>query len=149
MKNNIKRLFIVRKAIQMRVCLLVAIAAILPHTVADAQIFSEVAVYNMQQRNIISFAVDREANVRYYNIEASNDTVNFISVARVKSQGNTVMPREYRRDITGTGYKYYRITGVYMNWQNEHSAIIAVGSEPPVNDTQFKNAPSSQIVITQ
>ena len=93
-----------------------AIIAILPHIVAGAQIFSDVAVCNVQQRNIISFAVSREANIRYYNIEASNDTVHFMPIAKVKSRENSVMQCQYRYDITGAGYKYCRVTVVYMNW---------------------------------
>ena len=106
-------------------------------TDSNAQTFTKAITYKAQQRDMIAFTVSREANVRYYNIEAANDTINFELIAKVKSRGNTVIPREYNYEITGSNYKYYRISGVYMNWQSEHSPIIISGEN-------YKNTPQSE-----
>ena len=119
------------------------------YTHTGAQTFTKAITYKLEQRNIIAFTVSKEANVRYYNIEAANDTGSFETIAKVRSLGNTVIPREYRYDITGHDQKYYRITEVLMNWQNEYSAIIPAAATP-VNTPRTEHIPAaSQIAIVK
>ena len=84
MKNSNRNFSaVLPSAIKARI-LPVLIMAILLVSQAYAQTFSKVATYKVQQRSIITFTVAREANVRFYNIEAADDTAAFESIARVK-----------------------------------------------------------------
>ena len=149
MKNSNRNFSaVLPSAIKARI-LPVLIMAILLVSQAYAQTFSKVATYKVQQRSIITFTVAREANVRFYNIEAADDTAAFESIARVKSLGNSVMPRDYHLDITGNEHKYYRITAEQMNWQTERSPIIMAGESPANRPNTEYTAPASQIATVK
>ena len=80
--------------------------------------------------NAISFTVSHEANVRYYDVEAANDTIHFETIGKIKSRGNTVMPRNYCFNLNEATYIYYRVKAVIMNWQYEYSVVINTREQP-------------------
>ncbi len=147
MKNNNRSFSAVLPAAIRERILPALIVAILLGSQAQAQTFSKVAAYKVQQRSIIAFTVAREANVRFYNIEAADDTATFERIARVKSLGNSVMPRDYHLDITGNEHKYYRITAEQMNWQSERSPVI-IASETPANRPNTEYIPPASQIAT-
>jgi hypothetical protein len=65
--------------------------------------------------HILRFTVAKEANIKYYVIEGTNDSIQYEFVAVVKSRGNSVLPIEYRTAISVNQCTIYSIKQIDMN----------------------------------
>jgi hypothetical protein len=88
------------------------------------QALGQVSLSAQANANTICFKVNREANIKYYTLEGSNDSVQFDYVNQIPSLGNTVLPRSYKVDKYNDGYTYYRIKQHNMNGECQYSAIL-------------------------
>jgi hypothetical protein len=104
---------------------------------AKGQSFSSVTLENIQNRKIVSFCLPMETNVRYYRVEASNDSITYEIIGTIRSTGNSVLAKRYRYELHEPDYKYYRIGMVGMNAGLQYSQIIrAQKDESPMIKTQ-------------
>lgn len=105
---------------------IVTVIAIISSFFAHAQstTFNNVLIENRHGRDIMSFTVLHDQNVRHYRIEAGNDSSNLSVVATMPSIGNGIFATDYKFDVTAFHYMYYRIGKVEMSGQMPYSAIV-------------------------
>ena len=84
-----------------------------------------------EDRDVIYFSVDREANIRSYVVEGANDSINFVVIATLASQGNTVHPRTYLFENTDVRYANYRVKQIDYSGSCVNSQYI-FGPKSPV-----------------
>jgi len=88
------------------------------------QTFSNVSVSNKQDHKMISFTLDKETNIRFFRIEASNDNAKYKIIGTVTASGNSVFAKNYRYDLYDTSYQYYRVASVGMDAKLDYSEVI-------------------------
>jgi len=117
------------------------VLAVIASQVYGQHVFNNVALENTHNRNMISFSLPSEANVTYYRVEASNDSKSFEIVGTVRSSGNSVLSKEYRYELYGVNYKYYRIGRVGMNGSLQYSDVVAAPKPvQPAEESKLNSA---------
>jgi len=106
--------------------LLLSLALLSIAGAAFAQSSSDVSFSRQGAVDLVSFVVPREANIRYYLLEGSRDSLSFHILSRVDARGNTVLPQSYTTTHHDTSYRYYRIRQVDMGATYVYSVCIAV-----------------------
>jgi hypothetical protein len=125
--------------------LVIAIICVFP--AQGQQPFSSVTLGSVQNHEVVSFSIPRETNVKYYRVEASNDSVNYEIIGTVRSTGNSVLAKTYHYELYQTAYKYYRIGMVGMNAGLQYSSIITTQKQgiqvtPPTDPNVFAPGPA-------
>jgi hypothetical protein len=92
---------------------------LLCNIITNAQVQSA----QMNNQNKISFTVAKEANVSYYVIEGSNDSIHYNFVQQIPSKGNSVLPVKYTVSFWKPEYRYLRIRQQNMNQQITYAAV--------------------------
>lgn len=86
----------------------------------------------------INWQTSSEHNNHYFNVERSNDGINYILIGRVLGNGTTSLPHSYsfpdRNPVTGINY--YRLKQVDLDGQYTYSNIVPV----QLNKTEFVSA---------
>jgi|GEM_PF-2584472 len=98
---------------------------------AQSPAFTDAALQQVRSRQILSFAVPREVNVRYYRVEAGADSLHMGIIATIPAKGNSVMPVSYHYDATADKYAYFRVSRIGMNSDVQSSAVIFTHSCQP------------------
>lgn len=96
---------------------------------SNAQSFKNVSLQTARNSQAVAFTIDREANVRHYRVEASNDGANYKVIGTMPSRGNSVVPANYKFDISAYSYAYYRVGMVEMNGQMPYSDVVKIKSK--------------------
>ena len=104
--------------------LLIVTGVAISAATAQQASFTHISMTTVNARTMIAFTTPREANVKHYRIEASNDSIHFTAIANLPSAGNSVFPRNYNYDITAWSYKYYRVGIVEMSGGMPYSSIV-------------------------
>ncbi len=110
---------------------------------AQTEAFNNVALQPAHGRQVLSFTVPHEQNVRHYRIEASNDGSNYEVVATVPSKGNAVSSTDYSYDVTPFTNAYYRVGKVEMNGRMPYSATVNKTTE---QHKEQKSQPSQPVI---
>lgn len=98
--------------------------------------FSNVALENKHNREVLSFVISPEQNVRYYRIEAGDDSATLAVIATMPSRGNTMLGACYNYDVTAFHYAYYRVGKVEMDGRIPHSAVVYKQENPQPENLQ-------------
>jgi hypothetical protein len=85
-----------------------------------------------EDADAIYFSVDREANICNYVVEGANDSINFVVVATLASQGNTVHPRTYLFENTDARYANYLVKQMDYNGSCVGSQYVFSPKSPAV-----------------
>jgi hypothetical protein len=80
--------------------------------------------------DVIYFSVDREVDIRNYVVEGANDSINFVVIATLSSQGNTVHPRTYLYENTDARYANYLVKQIDYNGSCVSSEYIFTPKTP-------------------
>lgn len=116
------------------------------------QAISKVSIEMVQNREVISFTVSREVNVRHYRVEASNDNTNFNVIGTVKAAGNSVLARNYHFGLAGFTYKYYRVGVVGMNGM-QYSEVIStpekIEQPNPENEKPLHAESDTKVIVNR
>ncbi len=111
-------------------------------------IFSSFTGENRDHINYLSWSTLSELNSDYFEIQKSNDGINFIPIGTVKASGNTTESKYYQftddADITGT--YYYRLKEVDLNNGMQYSDVIQL-SDFDDSFTIYPNPTSGMITI--
>ena len=91
--------------------------------------FTNVSLNMIHDREVVSFTIPHEVNIRQYRVEASNDSLNFDIIGTFPSKGNSVLARNYSYELLDHSYKYYRLGIVGMNASLQYSAVLTPGKE--------------------
>lgn len=106
--------------------LIIFILAICNTLILSAQptAFNNISLQSHQKRDYISFSTRNEVNVRYYSIEASNDSKEFNIIGRLPAATNSMQPVQHRYDLAGHDYTYYRVGQLNMNGTMSYSDVV-------------------------
>lgn len=96
--------------------------------------FNQVTLQDVQNRQVLVFTTPREQHVRHFRIEASNDNVNFETIAIVQPKGNNMHATSYQYDLQAYHYNYFRIGMVDMNGQQPYSPSVAKNSNEKIEN---------------
>lgn len=91
--------------------------------------------------NILEWQTAQEENNDYFEVEASNDLINFKTLGKTQGNGTTVLAQTYSYTIESEEYRYYRLKQVDYNNEFEYSKIV-------VNNCFTPNTSSTYIYPT-
>lgn len=96
--------------------------AVLPVT------FTSVKAYPWNKKINIEWKVENETNIKQYEVEKSTDGTQFTIIAvKAATAGSRHSAIYVTTDVNPVeGYNYYRITGVDINGETEHSNVVKV-----------------------
>src|SRR6218665_1238083 len=97
----------------MKYLLIVSLIALAAQATGQTVTSASLSTKNDETR--LQFEVSKEANIKYYLLEGSNDKEEYEVVTRIPSKGNSVLKRKYTVTISGTSHSYYRLRQVDMN----------------------------------
>ncbi len=106
---------------------------------------AQVASASVKQDYTLCFHVAREVNVSYYNIEGSEDSINFDVIATVYSKGNSVLPANYSVPLTIQSHRFIRVRQVKMDREIYYSSVIQPGKTGQSGETASVNNPGIKI----
>jgi trimeric autotransporter adhesin len=101
---------------------------------------------NTNKKANINFKV-QETNVRAYEIEKSNDGINFITIATISSRGNGENNYSFEENNMLTGTAYYRIKQVDINNQVVYSTIVRLSNMVKDGITIYPNPTIGNITV--
>lgn len=84
---------------------------------------------------LLEWAIARELNSHYFDVERGSDEHSFSPIGRVKAAGNAESPRSYQfRDpdaaLQGSARQYYRLRQVDFDGRFEYSSIVEISLTP-------------------
>ena len=112
------------------------------------QTFSNVTLGSIQDRPVVSFTLSHETNVRYYRIEASNDSISYDFIGTVRSTGNSVLAKSYQYELPGPVYRYYRVVIVCMNANLQYSAVLTA-QKKELPEIEWQNIPTGATIVNK
>lgn len=111
------------------------------------QSFSSASIDIVQGREILSFSLPNETNVRHYRIEASNDERTFEVIGTLPSRGVSMLKTTYKYDLAGHSYKYYRVGIVRMDAGQPYSDVVISKKYSLPQPQEDKNTEGSSNVL--
>ncbi len=98
----------------------------------------------------IDWKTTAEYNNHYFDVERSNDGINFIKIGRVNGNGTTSLPHDYSLVDAHpeTGINYYRLKQVDFDARYTYSHIVAVQLNKPDIISVYYNDQSNTVEIT-
>lgn len=91
--------------------------------------------------NTLIWQTAQEKDNDYFEIEASNDLINFTTLGKAKGNGTTALAKTYSYTIESEEYRYYRLKQVDYDNDFEYSKIV-------VNNCSTPNTSSTYIYPT-
>lgn len=118
---------------------------------ARAQSFTHFSARRLGSEAEVSFTVRKEANIRYYLIEGSKDSLSFDILDRIASAGNTVLPLSYRRTMYDTSYRLYRVRQVDIASAASYSPCFGIkeAAAKPVAPANRNNTDAEQTIAVR
>lgn len=93
--------------------------------------------YGQDEDNVLVWSTASEINNDFYEIEQSQDAVNWKSVGKVNAEGNTINSRDYSLidEVPFAPITYYRLKQVDFNGQYKYSDIISITHDKNLEST--------------
>ncbi len=106
--------------------------------------------HNEQTANIINWTTSSEINNSHFDIERSEDGIEFIKIGETKSAGNTTVSTNYsftdKTPLTGTSF--YRLKQWDFNGEFQYSKIISVENKSKqLGVTIYPNPAKENIIV--
>lgn len=106
---------------------------------------------NAQNNKNILYWTTTEINNEGFEIDRSNDGINFNRIGFVNSKskgiGNEVINYDFIDENLSSGTNYYRLKQVYKDGQSSYSKIISINNDKFINPTLFSLFPNPTINI--
>lgn len=99
---------------------------------AAAQDFAACKITQKGARAELCFQVPAEANVRYYLLEGSRDSLSFDVLERLEAQGSGKRACAYHFGLYDPSYTFYRVRQVDVMAAGRYSAVVRREKLAPV-----------------
>lgn len=128
---------------------IILLAALCIINSARAQSFSGVSLQTARNSQVVAFTINHEVNVRHYRVEASNDGVNYKVIGTIPSKGNSVMPINYKFDVSAYAYTHYKVGMVEMNGQMPYSTVVTNNGDKMETPTEGISKESEAVLVNK
>jgi hypothetical protein len=88
--------------------------------------FTSINAKKLQNKTTINWQVSNQLNIEGYQIQSSNNGINFTTVGNVSAIVNSNLASSYQwtDDVIATGTKYYRVLSIDIAGNNKYSPVV-------------------------
>jgi len=105
--------------------------------------------YHLKSENILKWETASESNSDHFNIDKSDDGINWKTIGSVAAQGNSIVNTEYSFvDQNQTiGLKYYKLTEISQSGSTNYSKVLSLMSQSHSDLIYFPNPTNDYITV--
>ncbi|MCP4441133.1 MAG: T9SS type A sorting domain-containing protein [Aureispira sp.] len=100
--------------------------------------------YKQEDDNVLEWTTSQEENLQHFELERSNDGVNFEKITDVLAIGNSQAQQDYSHvdEYPGVGAKYYRLKSVHQDGTIGYSHIVTLTRDKKEHFTNISIYPN-------